>query len=506
MISWVRKSHLCSTSLISSALSQIGRIGREHLLEHAGADLQLVGHRDEIGVELLFARNQAESGHASPSLVTGNESRRIVSRIPVRPSGKECFERGVGLEARCPYDASAFAWCVARLRPPMAVTMSRPNGVALRASTAAINRCSNSGAARVLGGGALRVHLPGVLDVVAQILPPLGLRGVAAGLHLVVVGLFELRHEQRRVLIEFGHHLRFGQQARQQRDHLVLQQLREVLAQLRPGEFPVGLLGIVGVHDGHRFAVDHDRQGQRELRRASERHAAGLRQFPARPRLDARGGDRLVDQRVERTRNEHLRDVGVQVEADLPHPLEPIALDAEQRDAAELGRQRVNDGGQHLVDRRAVVCDLVHRQQSIERPGQERPRVLPNGVRLLGEQPPGPRLRLLQRTRRLSTCRRRLLHLGAQPLRLGLGRVRPPFERGSTLAAGLELHLQRASRLLVFALRLSERLQLGGGRPRLPQQFLVVRLGFLQLRRHGAQGSRDLLVLRRFGVALRAQP
>ena len=56
MISCVRKSHLCSTSLISSALSQIGFVGREHLLEQSGAALQLVGERLEVAVELLFAR------------------------------------------------------------------------------------------------------------------------------------------------------------------------------------------------------------------------------------------------------------------------------------------------------------------------------------------------------------------------------------------------------------------------------------------------------------------
>ena len=39
MISCVRKSHLCSTSLISCALSAMRRIGGEHLFEQPRADL-----------------------------------------------------------------------------------------------------------------------------------------------------------------------------------------------------------------------------------------------------------------------------------------------------------------------------------------------------------------------------------------------------------------------------------------------------------------------------------
>ena len=66
MISCVRKSHLCSTSLISSALSQIGCVGREHLLEQPRAALQLVGQRLKIGEELLFARNQTKGQSGSP--------------------------------------------------------------------------------------------------------------------------------------------------------------------------------------------------------------------------------------------------------------------------------------------------------------------------------------------------------------------------------------------------------------------------------------------------------
>ena len=67
MISCVRKSHLCSTSLISSALSQTGSLGRQHLFEQPRAVLQLVGQRLEVAVELFFPRNQIETPIDSPS-------------------------------------------------------------------------------------------------------------------------------------------------------------------------------------------------------------------------------------------------------------------------------------------------------------------------------------------------------------------------------------------------------------------------------------------------------
>ena len=47
---------------------------REHLLEQPGAALQLVGERLEIGVELLFARNQSER-HAGSRIVGGVKTR-----------------------------------------------------------------------------------------------------------------------------------------------------------------------------------------------------------------------------------------------------------------------------------------------------------------------------------------------------------------------------------------------------------------------------------------------
>ena len=68
IISCVRKSHLCSTSLISSALSQTGWLAGEHLLEKPGALLQLVGQRLKVAVELLFARNQRNA--TRPGIVT----------------------------------------------------------------------------------------------------------------------------------------------------------------------------------------------------------------------------------------------------------------------------------------------------------------------------------------------------------------------------------------------------------------------------------------------------
>ena len=66
MISWVRKSHLCSTSLISSALSQIGLLWCQHLLEHRRAAADLFGELDEVVEKPLFTRYQSE-GHESPA-------------------------------------------------------------------------------------------------------------------------------------------------------------------------------------------------------------------------------------------------------------------------------------------------------------------------------------------------------------------------------------------------------------------------------------------------------
>ncbi len=53
-------SHWCSTSLISSALSQIGLSGASIASSSAGAAPDLLRHRHEIVVEPLFARNQSE--------------------------------------------------------------------------------------------------------------------------------------------------------------------------------------------------------------------------------------------------------------------------------------------------------------------------------------------------------------------------------------------------------------------------------------------------------------
>ena len=60
MISWVRKSHLCSTSLISSALSQIGRSGASIASSSPRAEADLLRQRREIVVEPLFPRYQPE--------------------------------------------------------------------------------------------------------------------------------------------------------------------------------------------------------------------------------------------------------------------------------------------------------------------------------------------------------------------------------------------------------------------------------------------------------------
>ena len=66
MMAWVRESHRCSTSLISSALSQMRRIGREHLFEQLGPGLNLIGQRLKIVEKLLFARNQAKTHRLHP--------------------------------------------------------------------------------------------------------------------------------------------------------------------------------------------------------------------------------------------------------------------------------------------------------------------------------------------------------------------------------------------------------------------------------------------------------
>ena len=67
MISWVRKSHLCSTSLISSALSQIGRSGASMASQQPGAETDLFRQRREVVVELLFPGYQPERHVVPPA-------------------------------------------------------------------------------------------------------------------------------------------------------------------------------------------------------------------------------------------------------------------------------------------------------------------------------------------------------------------------------------------------------------------------------------------------------
>jgi hypothetical protein len=44
---------------------RVWRIARQHLLEHSGADADLLGQSDEVGVELFFFWNQAETNHGT---------------------------------------------------------------------------------------------------------------------------------------------------------------------------------------------------------------------------------------------------------------------------------------------------------------------------------------------------------------------------------------------------------------------------------------------------------
>ena len=91
MISCVRKSHLCSTSLISCALSSERGIGGEHLLEQPRAGADLVGHGHEVVVELLLAGNQTKICHARIS----SESARILYDCKRQPD----FERRAAVDA-----------------------------------------------------------------------------------------------------------------------------------------------------------------------------------------------------------------------------------------------------------------------------------------------------------------------------------------------------------------------------------------------------------------------
>ena len=127
MISCVRKSHLCSTSLISSALSQIGSLGREHLLEQPRAALQLVGQRLEVGVELLFARNQSERHQRQPRSRSADASQN--PRIVADP-----FTRLLHAVAHAVY---AFAYAMRReQRSPRAHPRRRPGHAAVSADPA----------------------------------------------------------------------------------------------------------------------------------------------------------------------------------------------------------------------------------------------------------------------------------------------------------------------------------------------------------------------------------
>ena len=69
MISCVSASHSCSICLICSAVSQAGGSEASIRSSSVGAGDDLVGQGDEIGVELLFAGDQAEA-HAG-KYVTG---------------------------------------------------------------------------------------------------------------------------------------------------------------------------------------------------------------------------------------------------------------------------------------------------------------------------------------------------------------------------------------------------------------------------------------------------
>ena len=83
-------------------LVPVGTIGREHLLEQPRTDDQLVGHRQKIGVKLLFARNQAEKRHYAPRRPFGRQlNRGIVADPFTRPlqrGDRAMYDRA----SRCP--------------------------------------------------------------------------------------------------------------------------------------------------------------------------------------------------------------------------------------------------------------------------------------------------------------------------------------------------------------------------------------------------------------------
>ena len=61
MMLWVSASHSFSICLICSAVSQFGRVGRQHPFEQRGPRDDPVGQGHEIVEELLFPGNQAKS-------------------------------------------------------------------------------------------------------------------------------------------------------------------------------------------------------------------------------------------------------------------------------------------------------------------------------------------------------------------------------------------------------------------------------------------------------------
>jgi hypothetical protein len=99
----------------------------------------------------------------------------------------------------------------------------------------------------------------------------------------------------------------------------------------------------------------------------AERGAGAVLQLAGAQSLNLPGTRRAREQRVHAERHDHLGDVGLQIESDLVLALEVALLDAEERDARELRRELLDEGREHVGNRRGGAQGLERREQLVHR-------------------------------------------------------------------------------------------------------------------------------------------
>jgi hypothetical protein len=93
------------------------------------------------------------------------------------------------------------------------------------------------------------------------------------------------------------------------------------------------LTGVIRVDDRDRLAVEDNRKRHGRGGCAAERRTRGIGRLFADEAFDGAGGRHPRNHRVHRQRDDQLRDILRLIEADLVLTLEPVALQAEHRDA-----------------------------------------------------------------------------------------------------------------------------------------------------------------------------